>query len=150
MTERVHVEMTVDLFIDDQGALRESVFETMRKAWNAEEDFPYESAQDVPLATAIHSALAAALPLEFSGCRRGRLDAETSEPRRVSEGDDDAGSGADRDDPPSGDRSDEDATADRPADDDAGSGADRDDDATGQRSSADEGQTEAEQPDAKS
>ncbi|MEP6666247.1 MAG: hypothetical protein ABJA81_07360, partial [Nocardioidaceae bacterium] len=67
MSERVHVSMELDVFVDDQQAIRQSAFERMRAAWSSDDEFPFESPSDVPLGQAIQSLLAAALPLEITG-----------------------------------------------------------------------------------
>ena len=81
MTDRVHVKAELELFVDDAAALRQSAFERMRSAWKGDDEFPYESADDVPLDQAAASVLADALPIEFPGAKRSALqiDAEASE-----------------------------------------------------------------------
>jgi hypothetical protein len=81
MTHRVHVKAELEMFVEDAAALRQSAFERMRTAWKGDDEFPYESADDVPLDQAVASALADALPLEFSGARRSALaiEAEAAE-----------------------------------------------------------------------
>ncbi|MEJ7741876.1 MAG: hypothetical protein WKF73_04600 [Nocardioidaceae bacterium] len=77
MTDRIHVTMNVDLFVEDEKAMRDAAFQRMREAWSAEDDFPYDSAGDVPLGQVIHSLLADALPAELTGLppqpARGRV-----------------------------------------------------------------------------
>jgi hypothetical protein len=57
MTDRIHVTMNIDLFVEDEKAMRDAAFERMRDAWSSEDDFPYDSAGDVPLGQVIHSQL---------------------------------------------------------------------------------------------
>jgi hypothetical protein len=76
MTDRIRVTMAVDLFVDDEQAMREKAFATLRDAWDSEDEFPYSSASDVPLAQVINSVLAAALSLDLPGGRRGRLEVD--------------------------------------------------------------------------
>jgi len=77
MTDRIHVTMNIDLFVEDEKAMRDAAFERMRDAWSSEDDFPYDSAGDVPLGQVIHSLLADALPPELPGCRRSQLEVES-------------------------------------------------------------------------
>ena len=81
MTDRVHVKAELEMFVDDAAALRQSAYERMRTAWKGDDEFPYESADDVPLDQAVASALADALPLEFPGAKRSALaiEAEAAE-----------------------------------------------------------------------
>jgi len=81
MTDRVHVKAELEMFVDDAAALRQSAYERMRTAWKGDGEFPYESADDVPLDQAVASAIADALPLEFPGARRSALaiEAEAAE-----------------------------------------------------------------------
>ncbi len=81
MTDRVHVKAELEMFVDDAAALRQSAFERMRSAWKGDDEFPYESADDVPLDQAVASAIADALPLEFPGAKRSALaiEAEAAE-----------------------------------------------------------------------
>ena len=81
MTDRVHVKAELELFVDDAAALRQSAFERMRRAWKGDDEFPFESADDVPLDQAAASVLADALPIEFPGAKRSALqiDAEATE-----------------------------------------------------------------------
>ena len=76
MSDRIHVTMALDLFVEDDQALRQAAFERLQSAWSSEDDFPYESASDVPLDQAVHSVLADALPADLPGCRRSRLEIE--------------------------------------------------------------------------
>ncbi len=76
MTDRIHVTMTVDLFVEDENAMRESAYTRMREAWTSDDDFPFDSAADVPLGQVVHSLLADALPADLPGCRRSQLDVE--------------------------------------------------------------------------
>ena len=77
MTERIHVTMNVDLFVEDEKAMRDAAFQRLREAWSAEDAFPYDSAGDIPLGQVIHSLLADALPAELTGCRRSQLEVES-------------------------------------------------------------------------
>lgn len=79
MADRVHVTMELELFVEDQDALRQAAYERMQSAWTSKDDFPFESASDVPLVQAIQSLLADALPIEFAGARRSRLSIETDD-----------------------------------------------------------------------
>lgn len=81
MTDRVHVKAELELFVDDPAALRQSAFERMRSAWKGDDEFPFASADDVPLDQAAASVLADALPIEFPGAKRSALqiDAEAIE-----------------------------------------------------------------------
>jgi len=79
MTDRIHVTMNIDLFVEDEKAMRDAAFERMRDAWSSEDDFPYDSAGDVPLDQVIHSLLADALPPELPGCRRSQLEVESDD-----------------------------------------------------------------------
>ena len=79
MSDRIHVTMALDLFIEDSQAMRQAAFERLQSAWSGDEDFPYESSDDVPLTSAVHSVLADALPAELPGCRRSQLDVEVEE-----------------------------------------------------------------------
>lgn len=88
MTDRIHVSMKLDLIVDDEQAMREAAFERLRGAWSSDDDFPYDSASDVPLGQVLHSLLADALPTELSGCRRSQLEVETE---KAGSGDNDAG-----------------------------------------------------------
>jgi len=90
MTERIHVTMNVDLFVEDEKAMRDAAFQRLREAWSAEDDFPYDSAGDIPLGQVIHSLLADALPAELTGCRRSQLEVESD-----SDGSDDSDSSSD-------------------------------------------------------
>ena len=94
MTDQIRLTMTMDVFVDDEQAMRESAFENLRRSWSSEDDFPYSSASDVPLNQAINSVLAQALPLDLPGCRRGGLEVEAAEATRV---EDDADAPADTD-----------------------------------------------------
>jgi hypothetical protein len=79
MTDRIHVTMNIDVFVEDETAMREAAFERMRAAWSSEDDFPFESADDVPLGQVVHSLLAGALPAELPGCRRSQLEVESDD-----------------------------------------------------------------------
>lgn len=76
MSDRIHVTMALDLLIEDAEAMHQAAFERLRSAWSSDEDFPYESAADVPLDEVVHSLLADALPAELPGCRRSQLEVE--------------------------------------------------------------------------
>jgi len=96
MTERIHVTMNVDLFVEDEKAMRDAAFQRLREAWSAEDDFPYDSAGDIPLGQVIHSLLADALPAELTGCRRSQLEVESdSDGSDGSDGFDDSDSSSD-------------------------------------------------------
>jgi hypothetical protein len=79
MSDRIHVTIALDLFVEDSAQMREAAFERLRGAWSGDEDFPYESAADVPLGEAVHSLLADALPADLPGCRRSQLEIEVKE-----------------------------------------------------------------------
>ncbi len=76
MADRIHVKMSVDLFVEDENAMHEAAYERMRKAWTSEDDFPFDSAADVPFGQVVHSVLADAIPVELPGCRRSQLEVE--------------------------------------------------------------------------
>ncbi len=76
MTDRVHVSVELELFVDDAAALRQSAFERLKSAWSSDDAFPYESPDDLPLEQAIASALGDALPIEFPGARRSQISVE--------------------------------------------------------------------------
>jgi len=79
MADPVRVRMAMDLFVEDEQAMREAALERLRDAWNADEDFPYAEASDVPFDQVVNSVVANALPLEFPGGRRGQLSVETQD-----------------------------------------------------------------------
>jgi hypothetical protein len=79
MTDRVHVTVDLQLFVDDAHALKEAAFDRMKSAWSSEDKFPFESAPDVPLDQAIQSLLADALPLSIAGAHRSQLAVETGD-----------------------------------------------------------------------
>jgi hypothetical protein len=79
MSDRIHVTIALDLFVEDSAQMREAAFERLRSAWSGDEDFPYESAADVPLGEAVHSLVADALPADLPGCRRSQLEIEINE-----------------------------------------------------------------------
>lgn len=79
MSDRIHVTMELELFVEDAGAMRESAFERLQGAWSSDEDFPYESAADVPLDEVVHSILADALRPDLPGCRRSQLKVEVED-----------------------------------------------------------------------
>lgn len=90
MTDRIRVTMAVDLFVDDEQAMREKAFATLRDAWDSEDEFPYSQASDVPLAQVVHSVLAAALSLDLPGGRRGRLEVNAGDKQSVETSEDDS------------------------------------------------------------
>jgi len=106
MTDRVHVKAELEMFVDDAAALRQSAYERLRAAWKGDDEFPYESADDVPLDQAVASALADALPLEFPGAKRSALAIEAE----AAESDDD------QDDDQDDDESDDDESDDQDED----------------------------------
>ncbi len=77
MTKPIHVRMAMDLFVEDEQAMREAALQRLRDAWSADEDFPYSDASDVPFDEVVNSLVADALPLELPGARRGQLSVET-------------------------------------------------------------------------
>jgi hypothetical protein len=79
MSDRIHVTMALDLFVEDGDAMREAAFERLQSAWSSDDDFPYESADDVPVDQAVHSLLADALPADLPGCRRSQLEIEVED-----------------------------------------------------------------------
>lgn len=89
MADPVRVRMAMDLFVEDEQAMREAALERLRDAWNADEDFPYAEASDVPFDQVVNSVVANALPLEFPGGRRGQLSVETQDDDGEAAGDDD-------------------------------------------------------------
>ena len=98
MTDRVHVKAELELFVDDAAALRQSAFERMRSAWKGDDEFPFESADDVPLDQAAASVLADALPLEFPGAKRSALQIDAEATESTESDDDDADEDDDADD----------------------------------------------------
>ena len=80
MSDRIHVTIALDLFVEDAEAMRQAAFERLRSAWSREEDFPYESEAAVPLDEAVHSLLADALPADLPGCKRSQLEIEVESP----------------------------------------------------------------------
>ncbi len=89
MADPVRVRMAMDLFVEDEQAMREAALERLRDAWNADEDFPYAEASDVPFDQVVNSVVANALPLEFPGGRRGQLNVETQDDDGEAASDDD-------------------------------------------------------------
>jgi hypothetical protein len=79
MSDRIHVTMVLDLFVEDAEAMRQAAFERLRGAWSRDEDFPYESAADLPIDEVVHSLLADALPADIAGCRRSQLHVEVEQ-----------------------------------------------------------------------
>ncbi len=137
MTDRIHVTMNVDFFVEDEKAMRDAAFQRLREAWSAEDDFPYDSAGDIPLGQVIHSLLADALPAELTGCRRSQLEVESdSDGSDGSDSSSDNGGeqdGGERDAPAAG-ADDESGTNKTTADEDDDTGA-TDDDHRGQKDS---------------
>jgi hypothetical protein len=125
MTDRVHVTVDLQLFVDDAHALKEAAFDRMKSAWSSEDKFPFESAPDVPLDQAIQSLLADALPLSIAGAHRSQLvvetgDVETGESEDTESEDIQSGDTEGRHDDGSADEAaDESADSDEPADADA-------------------------------
>jgi hypothetical protein len=88
VADLIRVTIAVDLLVDDPRAMRDAAFNRLREAWTSEEDFPHSSASELSTQQVVNSLLADALPLEFPGCRRGRLEVE-------SKGEVDGGDGSD-------------------------------------------------------
>jgi hypothetical protein len=132
MSDRVHVSIELDVFVDDEEAMRQAAFERMQGAWSSEDDFPFDSPRDVPLSQAIQSLLAAAVPLEITGGRRSQLSIETEEAvsdDSAKDADDDTDAGDSEDDTgdeDAGGQADDDSDADSDADSDGGSGDEAD------------------------
>jgi hypothetical protein len=114
MTDRVHVKAELELFVEDVDAMRHSAFERLRAAWSGDDEFPYESADDVPLEQVVASVLADALPIEFPGARRSALSVEVeargSDDEDTSDDEDEASK--DDEDTSDDDSSDEDTSGD--------------------------------------
>jgi hypothetical protein len=91
VADLIRVTIAVDLLVDDPRAMRDAAFNRLREAWTSEDDFPHSSASELSTQQVVNSLLADALPLEFPGCRRGRLEVE-------SKGEAEGGDGADSDD----------------------------------------------------
>ncbi len=119
MPDRIHVTVALELTVDDAAEMRKAAFERLRSAWSSDDDFPYESADDIPLDEVVHSMLAAALPAEMPGCRRSQLQVDVD----VASGDDSQGSSRSDSEPGSDDTADGDG-ADDDADDSEGSDSD--------------------------
>ena len=124
MTDRIRVTMAVDLFIDDEQAMREKAFATLRDAWDSEDEFPYSSASDVPLAQVVHSVLAAALSLDLPGGRRGRLEVDAGDKQSVETSEDDSGNDTRDEGDSDSERDADSADADADSDGDSDSGDD--------------------------
>jgi hypothetical protein len=124
MTDRIRVTMAVDLFIDDEQAMREKAFATLRDAWDSEDEFPYSSASDVPLAQVVHSVLAAALSLDLPGGRRGRLEVDAGDKQSVETSEDDSGDDTRDEGDSDSERDADSADADADSDGDSDSGDD--------------------------
>jgi hypothetical protein len=124
VADLIRVTMAVDLEVDDPQAMRDAAFERLRKAWTAEDDFPYSSASELSTDQVVNSLLADALPLEFPGCRRGRLEVESKGEMAEAGGGDESRSDDEQDDQSidQPDRSDSDDADER--DDDASEGSD--------------------------
>jgi hypothetical protein len=88
VADLIRVTIAVDLLVDDPRAMRDAAFNRLREAWTSEDDFPHSSASELSTQQVVNSLLADALPLEFPGCRRGRLEVE-------SKGEVDGGDGSD-------------------------------------------------------
>ena len=117
MADLIRVTISVDLLVDDPQAMRDAAFKRLREAWTSEDDFPHSSASELSTQQVVNSLLADALPLEFPGCRRGRLEVES---KGEAEGGDGSG-GADETDHGSDDASHSDEeSADQRNDDDTG------------------------------
>ncbi|HEY7045142.1 MAG TPA: hypothetical protein VH419_15840 [Nocardioidaceae bacterium] len=86
MTDRVHVTMDLELFVDDMDAMRKAAYERMKSAWSSDDAFPVESPDDVALDQAVASLLADALPISVPGARRSQLAVNTAEPERLDDG----------------------------------------------------------------
>ena len=113
MTDRVHVKAELELFVDDTEALRQSAFERLRSAWSGDDEFPYDSPDDVPLDQVVASVLADALPIELAGARRSALKVEAE-----SRGADDDQNGDEADDNANDDEADDEADDDDADEDD--------------------------------
>jgi hypothetical protein len=103
MSDRIHVRVGLDLEVEDVDEMRDSSFQRLKAAWSQDEDFPYESAADVPLDEVVHSLLAAALPTEMPGCKRSQLQVDVEGPS----GDESEESSPDESEESSPDRSEE-------------------------------------------
>jgi hypothetical protein len=77
VADLIRVTIAVDLLVDDPRAMRDAAFNRLREAWTSEDDFPHSSASELSTQQVVNSLLADALPLEFPGCRRGRLEVES-------------------------------------------------------------------------
>lgn len=87
MSDQISVELALELFVDDEGAMRTAGFDRLKEAWSKDEDFPYEDPDGVPLDVVINSLLADALPLKLPGFRRGPLQIEKTSLRQVDDSD---------------------------------------------------------------
>lgn len=106
MSDRIHVTMELELYVEDAGEMRETAFERLRSAWSSDDDFPYDSSDEVPLDEVVHSLLADALPGELPGCRRSQLAVE------VDDQTDDAADSADSEQSAGADSTDEEGSDD--------------------------------------
>jgi hypothetical protein len=117
VADLIRVTIAVDLLVDDAQAMRDAAFTRLREAWTSDDDFPHSSASELSTQQVVNSLLADALPLEFPGCRRGRLAVESKGEAEGSEGSD----SADESDRGKDDASDSDEDgADQESDDDTG------------------------------
>jgi hypothetical protein len=117
VADLIRVTIAVDLLVDDPQAMRDAAFKRLREAWTSDDDFPASSASELSTQQVVNSLLAEALPLEFPGCRRGRLEVESKGEAERSDG----SNSADESDRGSDDASDSDeAGADQKSDDDTG------------------------------
>ncbi len=124
MAHRVHVTMEVELFVDDEEALRQAAFERLRAAWRSEDDFPFDGPGDVTLGQAVQSLLADAVPLDLPGARRSQLVMEVED---VEQDDDESESdGADEDAEQDDDEPESDGADERADESSAGQDADGD------------------------
>ena len=144
MTDRIHVTMNIDLFVNDENTMRDAAFERMREAWSSEDDFPFESAGDVPLGQVVHSLLADALPAELPGCRRSQLEVESdTDDTDDTDGTADSAAGTSPDQSPdTSDTADDDSTSTTEDSDTEDSGSDTDspsDDSTESSDNTDKG-----------
>lgn len=107
MAKSIRIRMAMDLFVENEQAMRESALQRLRDAWSGDEDFPYAEASDVPFDQVVNSLVADALPIEFSGARRGQLSVETDSDAEGTVGSDEDATTDDRDGSDDGDGSEE-------------------------------------------
>jgi hypothetical protein len=118
MPGRLQVQLSMNVFIDDEQAMRDAAMQRLRAAWSGDDEFPYSTATDIPFDEVVHSLVADAVPLDLPGCRRSALHVEVGE--RVEDTDQDGTSqSAAADD--ATDREHEDDTDREQDDDEAGS-----------------------------